>query len=52
MFYEQEHQFMIYSFDYVFCHLTFISAMLYYWSKLDHIGLNDHLTFFRGFSIS
>lgn len=34
MFYENEHQYMIYSFDYVLCHLTFIAGMMYFWAKL------------------
>lgn len=42
---------MIYTFDYAFCHLTFLAAMLYYWSKLDHTVSSESLTFTRNFYI-
>lgn len=38
---------MIHTFDYNMCHLTFIAAMLYYWSRIDHPVSYKFSTFSR-----
>ena len=41
LFYYGKNQFLIFSFDWFFCHLSFVTCLLFYWVRVDILELDE-----------